>query len=132
MPPAPLTRAVGLILRDLVDDPARGITRMEVGRRNEGRPGYLSQSQLSRIILGKKGIDLDQLNALCDLFEVSIVDIIEQAEIRAAEIEQAESRSATVTPIRPSVTGVEQDADLAEVAHTPVYDAEEDTDDKYE
>jgi len=128
LPPAPLTRAIGLILRDLTDDPDRGISQAEIGRRNIGTAGYISQPVLSRIIKGQKGIDLDQLNAICIIFEISIIDVIERAE---QIVEEGKIPLAPITPIRPSVTRVDQDADLQEVAHTPRYEHDEDTDDKY-
>ncbi len=129
LPPAPLTRAIGLILRDLTDDPARGISQSEVGRRNVGRVGYVSQPLLSRVINGQRGIDIDQLNALCEIFEISIVDVIERAEQIVAE---QKIPLAPITRIRPNVARVDQDANLRAVAHTPKYAEEEVSDDQYE
>lgn len=85
-PPGPLSRAVADVLRERLDElskDGRGISQAEIGRTNRDEPGYVSQSQLSRFFNHTKEIDVDQLGALCEILEIGVVKVVEDAERRA-------------------------------------------------
>ena len=91
LPPTALTRAIAAVLSEAADE--RGVSQSEIARRGKGTAEFVSQPQLSRFFDGLKGIDLDQFNGICRVLEIELIDVIERAEARVAEV------SAKVTAI---------------------------------
>lgn len=75
----PLSIEVGRILVDAMT--ARSVTRSEVAHRSG-----ISEAQLSRALRGLKVFTLEQLDAVCTAIEVSITDVIDEADRRTRAI----------------------------------------------
>lgn len=71
--PSPLSQHVGRLLSEALY--ARGMAQGAVAE-----AAGLSSSQLSRVLSGKKVFTLDQLDAVCSVIGVDMIEIVAQAD----------------------------------------------------
>ena len=71
--PSPLSQHVGRLLSEAIA--ARGLAQARVAEE-----AGISPSQLSRALTGKKVFTLDQLDAVCDVVGVDLIDVIAAAD----------------------------------------------------
>ncbi|KQQ65734.1 helix-turn-helix domain-containing protein [Microbacterium sp. Leaf320] len=71
--PSPLSQHVGLLLSDAIAH--RGLAQARVADETG-----ISPSQLSRVLTGKKVFTLDQLDAVCAVIGVDLIEIISAAD----------------------------------------------------
>ncbi|NJI61149.1 helix-turn-helix transcriptional regulator [Microbacterium oxydans] len=71
--PSPLSQHVGLLLSEAISD--RGLAQARVADE-----AGISPSQLSRALTGKKVFTLDQLDAVCDVIGVDLIEVIAAAD----------------------------------------------------
>lgn len=84
--PSPLSQHVGRLLGEAIND--RGLAQNRVAEE-----AGMSPSQLSRALTGKKVFTLDQLDAVCAVIGVDLIDVVTAAD--------------AVTASRPRPTGGE-------------------------
>lgn len=71
--PSPLSQHVGRLLSDAIA--ARGLAQARVADE-----AAISPSQLSRALTGKKVFTLDQLDAVCSVIGVDLIEIVSAAD----------------------------------------------------
>ena len=73
LPPSVLTREVAAILR--AARARRNVTQAELAKAAE-----VSQSQVSKMLLGSRPITVDQLDLMCQALRIDIVDVLVEAD----------------------------------------------------
>jgi transcriptional regulator with XRE-family HTH domain len=71
--PSPLSQHVGRLLADAIN--ARALAQNQVAEQSG-----ISPAQLSRVLSGKKVFTLDQLDAVCAVVGVDLIDIVSAAD----------------------------------------------------
>ena len=72
--PSPLSQQVGRLLADAIS--VRGLAQSQVAEQSG-----MSPSQLSRALTGKKVFTLDQLDDVCAVVGVDLVDVVASADV---------------------------------------------------
>ncbi|MEN2738248.1 helix-turn-helix transcriptional regulator [Microbacterium sp. X-17] len=90
LPPGPLTVAVATVLMSIANE--KGVSQAAIGRHHLDSPMHISQSQVSRFFHHSKGIDVDQLNGLCQILGVSVLEVLDHAERRMSQPDELAER----------------------------------------